>query len=339
MLQSQDAPLSNLVPVISTALLPLAAFISLSIFLSTHPRSPARNLAKRRVALPIYSDEGLDGIAEEVKKDPFEIDDPVVRQDGTPVNPEKFWSSTWKRKAWLLASMLLPFGCNLAILVLTILRDYSSSDARTKAVLVPALILASHIPTLVLMYWHLSHNDTKSNWQTTIHLFINLLFQFLVIVILVLLPSTPPPRRHAEIQLLEALFAPWDVIRSSHLSSRHILSILLPIFQFVSLALAASIRRGPPIHLPIQAIYPPKTVGAIPQTHPALDPNVRNVSQLVETNILEWILFSYATPVIRMGATAESMDVWDVPILSSSLRESQDVVTIYGAGPLMLQAQ
>jgi hypothetical protein len=314
-----EEPLSELVKIVSTALLPLTSFISLSIFLSTHPRSPTRKWSKRRIALPVHTDEGLDGGAES-EKDPFDIDDPVVRKQGNPVNPEKFWSSTWKRKAWLLATMLLPLGCNIALLVMTSMADYPSFDAKTKALSIPMFILASHVPTFVTMYWYLSHDNVESNWQTTIHLSVDLAAQFLVIAILVLLPSTAPPRRRAEALFVDAFFLRSDVIKMPHLSAHNILYMLLPILQLIPLVIVCCIRRGPPIHLPMDAIYPPKIVDAIPADHESLDPNARNVSEEVEVNVIEYMIFSYATPVIEKGATAESMNVWDVPILPISLR-------------------
>jgi hypothetical protein len=317
----QDEPLSELVGLISTALLPLTSFISLSIFLSTHPRSPTRSLSKQRIALPTHQDEGLDGQADEIEKDSFDIDDPAVRKEGIPVNPEKFWSSTWKRKAWLLATMLLPFGCNIALLAMAALADYPSLDAKTKAISIPVFILASHVPTLMIMYWFLSHDTVKTNWQTTIHLSVDLFVQFLVIAMLVLLPPTAPPSRRASALFIDALFIQSDAFKIPHLSAYSILYKLLPVFQLVPLMIVCHIRRGPPIHLPLDVIYPPKIIEAIPADHESLDPNQRNVSEEVEANVVEWLIFSYATPVIKKGSTAESMNVWDVPVLPISLRE------------------
>jgi hypothetical protein len=317
----QDEPLSELVGITSTALLPLTSFISLSIFLSTHPRSPTCGLSQKRIALPTHQDEGLDGEREEVEKDPFDIDDPAVRREGTPVNPEKFWSSTWKRKTWLLVTMLLPFGCNIALLVMAALADYPSLDAKTKAISIPVFILASHVPTLIMMYWFLSHDTVKTNWQTTIHLSADLLVQFLVIGMLVLLPPTAPPSRRASALFIDAYFVQSDAFNIPHLSAYSILYKLLPILQLVPLIIVCHIRRGPPIHLPLDIIYPPKIVEAIPADHESLDPNQRNVSEEVEANVVEWLIFSYATPVIKKGSTAESMNVWDVPVLPISLRE------------------
>ena len=320
----QEEPLSELVGIISTALLPLTSLISLSIFLSTHPRSPTRGLPKQKIALPTHQGEGLDGHAEEVEKDPFDIDDPVVRSEGIPVHPERFWSSTWKRKAWLLATMLLPFGCNIALLVMAALADYSSLDAKTKAISIPVFILASHIPTLMTMYWFLSHDTVRTNWQTTIHLSVDLFVQFLVIAMLVLLPPTAPPSRRASALFIDAYFVQTDAFRIPHLSAYSVLYRLLPILQLVPLIIVCFIRRGPPIHLPLDVIYPPKIIDAIPADHESLDPNQRNVSEEVEANVVEWLIFSYATPVIKKGSTAESMNVWDVPVLPISLRESID---------------
>lgn len=328
---SSDEPLSPLVPVLSTALLPLTSAISLSIFFATHPRSPTRSLIRRRIALPVHRDEGLDGQVEDDEghdtdeKDPFEIDDPVVRSEGIPVNPERFWSSTWRRKLALFVTMLLPFGCNVAILAFAASASCPSPDDKTHAVATPAFIAAAHIPTLVMMYWYLSHDETKPNWQTTIHLSTNLCVQFLVVAVLALLPSTPPPRRHAELINTLALFTRWDVIKLPPMTPLRVLQSLLPVLQFIPLVIAVTIRRGPPIHLPLHNIYPAKIVEAVPPLHESLDPNQRNVSQEVEANVLEYLYFSYATPVIKKGSVATSMDVWDVPILPPQLSECRTV--------------
>lgn len=323
---SNDQPLSTLVPALSTAILPLTAFVSLSIFLSTHPRSPTRRFARRRIALPVHSHEGLDGEVDEQDvddKDPFEIDDPMVRSEGMPVNPEKFWSSTWKRKVLLLVSMLLPIGCNIAILVMTALSTYPNADEKSRALAAPSFVAAAHLPTILVMYWYLSHDDTKSNWQTTIHLSTNLCTQFLVIALLALLPSTAPPRRHANVIDTLAMFSRWDVIKVPSMTTLQALQSLLPVLQFITLVIAVHIRRGPPIHLPLHTIYPAKIVDAIPPLHESLDPNQRNVSEEVEANVLEWMFFSYATPVIKKGSVATSMDVWDVPVLPPTLSKSR----------------
>lgn len=319
-----DEPLSPLVPLLSTATLPLTAFVSLSIFLATHPQSPSRRLVRQKVALPIHRNEGLNGeLDDDAKdeKDPFEIDDPVVRAEGLPVDAKRFWASTWKRKTWLLGTMVLPFACNIAILVMTALDAFDSREDKANALLAPAFIVAAHLPTLAMMFWYLSHDNTKSNWQTTINLSSNLCAQFLVIALFALLPSTPPPRRHSETIEMLALFSRWDVIKLPPMTPLRILQSLLPILQFLPLGLAVTIRRGPPIHLPLQSIYPAKIVEAVPPLHESLDPNQRNVSQEVEANVLEWLYFSYATPVIQKGSVATSMDVWDVPILPPQLRQ------------------
>ena len=323
---SNDAPLSTLVPVLTTAVLPLIAFVSLSIFLATHPRSPTRKLVRRRIALPVHRDEGLDGEVDEddvlEEKDPFEIDDPVVRSEGIPVNPERFWSTTWKRKAMLLAWMILPFGCNIAIIIVTALSSHPTVDEKTHALATPCFVAAAHLPTLFMMYLYLSHDNTKSNWQTTIHLSTNLFAQFLVIALLALLPSTPPPRRHAEVAFnTVAMVSRWDVIKLPPMTPLRILQSILPILQFIALVMVVHIRRGPPMHMPLDAIYPAKIVEAIPPSHESMDPNHRNVSEEVEANILEWMFFSYATPVVKKGSVATSMDVWDVPVLPPSLRK------------------
>ena len=79
------------------------------------------------------------------------------------------------------------------------------------------------------------------------------------------------------------------------------------------------IRRGPRLILPVSVVYPAKITEAIPDDHPSLDPSIANVTEEVQCTIPEWLLFGYATNVIRHGYYAETMDVWDLPIVGARL--------------------
>jgi hypothetical protein len=90
--QPNHPAMSDIAPILSTALIPLTSFISLSIYLTSHPSSPALRLFSKSgdIALPTHRDEGLDGALDELDKDPFDIEDPQVLEDGHEVEPERW---------------------------------------------------------------------------------------------------------------------------------------------------------------------------------------------------------------------------------------------------------
>lgn len=97
---------------------------------------------------------------------------------------------------------------------------------------------------------------------------------------------------------------------------------LLPVLYLPPLVAILSVRRGPPLYLPFDAIYPSKIVSSVPPDAQSLDPQKANVSPEVQATIPEWLLFGYATDVIRKGYVSESLDVWDLPILPRTLRKA-----------------
>lgn len=300
----------TLAAVLSTALVPLTSLTSFSIYLAAHPSSPIETLVRRPIKLPIHRDEALDGTLE---KDAFDLDDPVIFKDGYPVDAEKFWKKTWRLKLAFLLTMLLPTACNLVQLIFTAISDLEG-EQKTRALLIPVLLVPAHLVTLLLGYWYLRQNETSAHWSTTIHLGVDVGMQFLIIAALGLLPSDPFPssRLHGLIYRPHYTFAsdPIGITRS-----------LLPLLQLPPLIIILSIRRGPPLHFPLTAIYPPRINEAIPEHADGLDPTKANVSEEVQANIPDWLLFSYATNVVKKGANSDTMDVWDLPVLQASQRE------------------
>jgi len=315
--------MADILALLATAFIPLTSFTSLSIYLSTHPSSPIRHLFLRQhIALPSNRDEALDGSVGDEEKDPFDIVDPVVCNDGTPVAPEEFWSSMWKRKIAFLITFLAPLTCNILLLISTSLQ-HSREEEKSKAILSPILLIPSHLAVLAMGLVYLGEDSTPSHWSTTIHLSINLVVQFIVLAILALLPSTPMPSNPPSApSILLATFSRLDLFQLPPFTPLSILKSLLPILQIPPLVIVLFIRRGPPLYLPLEAIYPSKITNAVPAGSEALDPEKTNVTQEVQATVPEWLLFSYATDVVKKGYVAESMDVWDLPILQASMRKS-----------------
>lgn len=304
----------NLITIFATAAIPASSLISLTIYLTLHPASPILRLVSRPVQLPVHRDEALDGTLEH---DPFDLADPVIRKDGYPVDAERFWRRTKWMKLAFLATMLPAVGVNIARLVL-IATSHLEGDELTRAMLIPILVIPAHLVTLLMGSWYLRHNEMHAHWNTTIHLAINVFMQFLVIATLTLLPSEPlPTRRHEFVDLALASFPYPKLPRTAMAWTR----LLLPLAHIPPLAIILSIRRGPPLHFPLTAIYPPRITDAIPEGAPGADPTKTNVNEETRATIPEWLIFSYATNVVKRGAVSESTDVWDLPVLQASFRE------------------
>ncbi|WVO13896.1 hypothetical protein L204_101520 [Cryptococcus depauperatus] len=307
--------MSGILDLASTALIPLITLTSFTIYLSTHPDSPIQHVLNRKqhISLPTHIGEALNGCVLE-EKDPFDIDDPVVFEDGTPVEPEKFWASMKRRKLAIIGFMIPPLLCNTVLLGYSVAVFDKDLDAHQRAIILPALLLPSQIITLLIGFWHLFQNEVASHWATTIHNSVIIFTQFIILALLALLPSTPYPS-------LLAIPESVGVAYIMRIKSLVIISkALLPILYIPPLVIVLSLRRGPPLYLPLSSIYPSKIVNSVPQDSSSLDPNMPNVSSEVQATVVEWLLFGYATEVIRKGYVAETMDVWDLPILPATLR-------------------
>ena len=317
--------MSGIIVILTTALIPATSFTSFSIYLSVHPSSPIRRFFEQgRIALPTHDDVASDRTYSDVKEDPFDLQDPVVCDDGTPVEPDKFWASMWKRKVAFLSVLSLPFACNILLLVFTFLSDLRGEE-RTSAILLPTLLIPSHLITILLGIWYLHQNDTPAHWSTTIHLSIGLFCQFIILAIIALLPSTPlpwtPPSAPAPSSLIDNSTG-LELLTLPSSTPSAILTLLLPILHLPPLLVILSIRRGPPLYLPLGAIYPVQLTSAVPPGADALDSRKSNVTHETQATVPEWLLFSYATEVIRKGSMRDSMDVWDLPVLQASMRKS-----------------
>ncbi|WVQ74986.1 hypothetical protein IAR50_004594 [Cryptococcus sp. DSM 104548] len=310
----------------ATAVIPLTTLSSFTIYLSTNPASPISRLFRRQpIALPVHNGEALDGLVG--PKDPFDIHDPKVCEDGTPVEPEVFWDSMWRRKLAVLVLYLLPLACNILFLAFSITSGLQGDESRQRNIALSVLLLSSQFITFTVSYWHLAQCDVASHWATTIHLAVDISTQFLVLAFLGLLPSSPLPSDPVVPTAFNALAF------SVSQSPVGLLKSLLPILYLPSLVAILSVRRGPPLYLPLDAIYPSKIIASVPPSAPALDPAQPNVSPEVQATVPEWLLFGYATGVIRKGYVSEGMDVWDLPIMPATLRalvQFQRMTKAYG---------
>ncbi|KAL7425146.1 hypothetical protein Q5752_000834 [Cryptotrichosporon argae] len=307
-----------------SAVMPFVALTSLSVFLSTHPASPAYALfhRRKRVALPTHANEaldGADGAGLGPVRDPFDVVNPAAEHDGDPIGAETFWRGQYRQKLALLALLVPPFAANVALLVLTTLATAGSTpDDRARAIIVPVLLVPAHLVVVILGVSALAHASTDRHWPSTLHLATTLGTQFVMLTMLAILPKVPLPSEPAF--HIDAMF---DRTGSFALPTGlvNILTAILPILHIPPLLVATvGLRRGPPLHLPIEAIYPPKITEAVPASHPARDPSVPNVIRETDVNVVESIYYGYCTEVVYRAHERDTMDVCDLPILRKEQR-------------------
>lgn len=297
---------TSILAIAVTAVIPFVSLTSLSIYLTSHPASPFFLLLRRGgVQLPTTSTDGLEPVI-----DPFQLEDPIVCIDGVPVQPERFWRRQRSIKIALLLTYLLPVLANIALLVLTILGfgDLSHST-RERLLLLPTLLVPAHLATLVLAFWAIGQDETRTHWPSTIHLAAGTLTQFLALGLVATWPTQPFPSKATTVASVGSQF---DFIQA--------LTIALPILHFPPLWCALILRRGPPMYLPFDALYPTKITEAVPQGAECLDPDIPNVTAEVQVTVVEWCLFTYASVVIERAKVRDSMEVWDLPILPANMR-------------------
>ncbi|EKD03427.1 hypothetical protein A1Q2_02282 [Trichosporon asahii var. asahii CBS 8904] len=300
-----------------TALIPFTSLVSFSGYLTTAEDSPLYLLLHRRgVQLPT-NDGSL-----QPQADPFEIEDPVTLSDGVPVREDSFWRHERMLKIWLLVSMVPPVICNICLLIFSLISSKGLEEhERARTILLPILLTPAHVITVVLALKYLGQNKTSTHWPTTWHLFAGLSTQFIILTFLAILPSTPYPRAPTDFIPHAFLnFSRTDTLKMPPLTSVGVLTALLPVFQWFPLWAIISMRRGPPLHMPMKDVYPAKVVESIPPDAKGLDPTVPNVSGEAQVTVVEWFMFSYASTVIDKAKVSDSMDVWDLPILMSAMR-------------------
>ena len=279
------------------AILPVTAACSLLIYITSSTTSPFR---KRRIALPTRS-ETIDG---SLPRDPFDlVDDDQIFHDGEPIQGDKFWRKTRIQKSLFVTTLLVAAVYNIFL--------YSTKSDPPEHQLY-RLLIPTHVITLVLSLHSIFLRDVPRHWASTIHLSILLFFQLVILATLALLPSTPLPSPSPENRLMLDQISRWlPSLRS-----------WLPILHIPPMIIISFVRRGPPLYFPLDGIYPPKITDAVPNSAPALRHDRPNVSEEVEATVPEWLMFSYATNVVKKGNVSETMDVWDLPILPAGMRES-----------------
>ncbi|KAI0760574.1 multidrug resistance-associated ABC transporter [Fomes fomentarius] len=82
----------------------------------------------------------------------------------------------------------------------------------------------------------------------------------------------------------------------------------------MNLVISVTTPRGPRLHLPSEQIYSDKTLMQVTSKYDD------NVCGITGASIWDVLLFSYATKVVMLGNTSESLEIGDLPIVAADMR-------------------
>lgn len=288
-------------PLIASSIVAASAVVSSAVYVCSKSTSPFNRGSK--LSLPVSRNEALHPVTED-EKDPFDIYDPVLFDDGVPIDPTGFWRKIKRRKIALLVSLLPAAAWNAHLLVQAILGAQPPNE-----IVPPALIASSHLVCLTIAYRSISLQETGPHWASVIHLSILLSINFLVSALLGLLPASEAP---IGIVLLIG-------------TREKLLSMVPALLNVIPALQAVTIPRGPALHLPLEKLLTAKAINSAKEASAeSLDAASANVSAEAQANVLEWLIFSSATPVIWKAYKSDSTELWELPAYLANHREWSD---------------
>jgi hypothetical protein len=228
--------------------------------------------------------------------DPFDIVKPEDLIDGYAISPERFWERMRIIKAILCAILIFVVGVQAVQLGYVISSNLEDRDALLAS---GVLQLIAYIYILVFAVMSVAQDDVERHWSSIIHI-----SAITSVAVFFLSLSAVMPSRSV---------LPTVVLTSN--------SSVMSIFYGISLALllvaciiAINTPRGPPLHFPASRLYSPKLLeSSAPLAH-------NNVCGVVQASVWDFLLFSYTTAIVKLGHTAESLEIRDLPIIPASAR-------------------
>ncbi|KAI0754233.1 multidrug resistance-associated ABC transporter [Daedaleopsis nitida] len=241
-----------------------------------------------KTALPTFA-EGEEALA----RDPFDVTKPEDLVDGTPVDEDAFWKRMRLRK--LAMSVFLA-----AILVIqSVCLGWSTVEDDKQNIAVYSLQVAFALYTHVVAARAITQTYSAHS-RSIVHLSALTFVATVLLTTIAIIPNSPFPGPVTSIY--ESSTAPFALRYS------------VVVLYAVTLVIAATTPRGPPLHFPTEQIYSEKT---LMQTTSKYDDNVCGITG---ASVWDILLFSYTTKVVMLGNTAESLEIGDLPIVAADMR-------------------
>ncbi|KAH7925973.1 P-loop containing nucleoside triphosphate hydrolase protein [Leucogyrophana mollusca] len=248
-----------------------------------------RRPSEGKLQLPTTQGTSLE---DELKHDPFDVTNPEDIVDGEPIDEDAFWR---KMRLWKLV-LAVVFS---TILVLeAVCLGWSATEQERSLLIEHALRTASALYLAALSIRSINQCDAAAHAKSVIHLAILAIISTLLLFTTAILPS-PESIPSATRQAFPALLPLWYCILALYV---------------VAMIISSVLPQGPPLHFNPSLIYFQKTIDDTTN----LDPN--NVSGITNASIVSFLFFNFTTRVVKLGNTAASLEIGDLPILPGSMR-------------------
>ncbi|KDQ21694.1 hypothetical protein BOTBODRAFT_61330 [Botryobasidium botryosum FD-172 SS1] len=228
-------------------------------------------------------------------RDVFDVSRPEDTFDGFPINEGEFWANVRAKKLRLVLVLLILVAINSFTFGWL---ESTEGDSSTIS-LATTLQLLFNLYLLLLTLVSIAMSTVETHWPLMIHISALGAIATFTLGVSALLPISTSELAH--LPLINA-----RVVVAFRLASLALL--------FIATAIVSKIRRGPPLHCPVKDVYSAKELTS------AGSYRADNVCAVVQSSVIDRLLFSFTTPVVLLGYTAESLYIKDLPVLRASMR-------------------
>ncbi|KAK7044499.1 multidrug resistance-associated ABC transporter protein [Favolaschia claudopus] len=256
--------------------LAISAFGSIICFYLNRP-------AEGKIQLPLHSEA-------DNTDDAFDVMKPEDGVHGYPIEGEKFWAKTKRRKLFICVLFAAIVGLQAATAALSIIAREDEASLITSALHLGFAVYLFIVAAFAVNRTAQAHSE--SIW----HLATLTFLPALCLSFTAVLPS-------------DAVIASVDQV------VMRLWYGVMAIYIVVTVAVWTT-PLGPALHYPPEAIYSPSTVKKITNT------DMENVTGVVGASPWDVLFFSYTTKVVMLGNIAESLDIGDLPIVPADMRST-----------------
>ncbi|KIJ61824.1 hypothetical protein HYDPIDRAFT_95629 [Hydnomerulius pinastri MD-312] len=249
----------------------------------------SRSRRKPFLRLPTQ-DESLEA---ETKRDPFAVTKPEDLLDGQFVDEEAFWA---KMRLWkLLLALILLTSPVIEFVYLGWYASNAGGDLFAQHV----MCATSALYLVALAICSVGQRTASDHKVSLVHIASLSLVATAVLSASTIVPSMPGA---------QVSFSPG-------------LRYIIVALYALSLAISSALPTGPPLHFPPGLIYSRKAIRNItnPPSGNVLHPGA---------SIASYLLFSFATPVVKLGQNAAALEIGDLPVLPAKMRATYQFVNM-----------
>ncbi|EIW78632.1 multidrug resistance-associated ABC transporter [Coniophora puteana RWD-64-598 SS2] len=249
-----------------------------------------------KIKLPSTGDDALGSEAK--AHDPFDVVLPEDLIDGYPVEEDEYWAQMRLWKVSITANLVVILALETVSLgwAAAALSGLPTGGAGTDLLLVYLFRTLYALYTVTLAAGAVPLTTVRLHRNSVIHLAVLTALAFALQFAISILPISALSPAGSSAGALRALWHATLVLYA------------------LSAALSWTIPTGPPLRFPPERVYAPAT------NSKTSNKSEDNVSGSTGASVLDFILFSYTTRLVRLVQTAESLEIGDLPILPANMR-------------------